>query len=576
MGWSPMIRFLPLVGLGAAVAALSSGGCSEKDERLQEGLDAGGPKPDADTTTENRPPECGTNEDRYIEEGQTLSFPFRATDPNGDHLIYSSAGLPRGASLDSSGLFTWKPEPGQVGEYTVPFEASDGQAVANCEVTIHVSQKEPTEEFPPTCENEEEITDDFFIERVSIGSAGEQGNGWSDFPSISDCGRYVAFRSEASNLVPADTNGVHDVFVRDRITGTTIRVSEGTGEIQGNDYSGQPFISGNGRFVSFYSRATNLVEPPTLGYSHVYVKDLLSGALTLASVGDEGRADGSSGSPIIFNNSPMTYDGSAVAFYSEATNLSPLGVEEDFVWPDIFVRDLENGVTIFASAVSGELPGHYYDEAAISGDGRFVAFTQYHNSPPPGVPSRRVLVRDRSLATTELISRNMAGASAEGFSPAISADGRFVTFTSQAPNIVPDDTNGEWDVFVYDREVATMERVSVSSDEEQANGTSNGDASASISADGRFVAFGSWASNLVPGDTNGGADVFVRDREAGTTVRVSLGPGGVQINGGCDTPSLSPDGRFVAFQCSDQPFVSGDTNSAPDVFVVGLDYFFSP
>lgn len=149
--------------------------------------------------------------------------------------------------------------------------------------------------------------------------------------------------------------------------------------------------------------------------------------------------------------------------------------------------------------------------------------------------------------------------------PVISADGRFVAFQSDAPNLVPDDTNGTYDVFVHDRRTRATQRVSVSSAGAQAVGGESGNAA--ISADGRFVAFWSGAANLVAADTNNAQDVFIRDRQSNTTVRASVTSSGAQTSGGCGPPSIGGDGRFVAFTCFGNDLVSGDTNGAPDVFV---------
>ena len=149
--------------------------------------------------------------------------------------------------------------------------------------------------------------------------------------------------------------------------------------------------------------------------------------------------------------------------------------------------------------------------------------------------------------------------------PSISADGRFVAFGSEATNLVPDDTNGKSDIFVHDRETGQTTRISVASDGSQADGVQSG--GSSISADGRFVAFASYATNLVPGDNNDKADIFVHDRETGQTTRVSVAGDGSQGNGGSFYPSLSADGRFLAFTSSSTNLVSGDTNEKSDIFV---------
>src|SRR6266446_1314542 len=212
--------------------------------------------------------------------------------------------------------------------------------------------------------------------------------------------------------------------------------------------------------------------------------------------------------------------------------------------------------------------------SALSADGRFVAFdsaaTDLVAGDTNGVSD--VFVHDRQTGATERVSVASGGAQGNAssgligfaFPPALSADGRFVAFVSYATNLVPGDTNGATDVFVHDRQTGMTERVSVASDGTQANNASSYPA---LSADGRFVAFQSDATNLVAGDTNGATDVFVHDRQTGTTERVSVASGGTQGNGFSAGPALSADGRFVAFHDTATNLVAGDTNGASDVFV---------
>jgi Tol biopolymer transport system component len=171
-----------------------------------------------------------------------------------------------------------------------------------------------------------------------------------------------------------------------------------------------------------------------------------------------------------------------------------------------------------------------------------------------------------SPGTTTRVSVASNGAQGNGdsFSSSISADGRYVAFHSIASNLVSGDTNGAWDVFVHDRQSGQTTRVSAASNGAQGNGDSE---SPSISADGRYVAFSSDASNLVSGDTNGAWDVFVHDRQSGQTTRVSAASNGAQGNGDSESPSISADGRYVAFSSDASNLVSGDTNGAWDVFV---------
>src|SRR5205814_1263965 len=196
-----------------------------------------------------------------------------------------------------------------------------------------------------------------------------------------------------------------------------------------------------------------------------------------------------------------------------------------------------------------------------SADGRFVAFAAWARNLAPGDTNGfgDVFVHDRGTGVTERLSVDGAGTEANDtiHQPAISADGRFVAFVSAATNLVPGDTNGLSDVFVHDRRTRRTERVSVDSAGTQADGAS---ASPALSADGRFVAFSSSATNLVPGDTNGQADVFVHDRRTGTTERVSVDSAGTGANGWSERPSISADGRFVAFCSYATNLVPRDTN----------------
>ena len=178
-----------------------------------------------------------------------------------------------------------------------------------------------------------------------------------------------------------------------------------------------------------------------------------------------------------------------------------------------------------------------------------------------------LFVRDRLLATTTRVNVSSAGAEANGPTewPWISANGQFVTFSSAASNLVPGDTNSTWDIFVRDLAAGTTERVSVSSAGVQGNGGSLDPSS--ISADGRFVAFESYATNFAPGDDNFNTDIFVRDRMTGETTRASVSSSGAGANNGSFSVSISADGRHVAFSSFATNLVANDTNFKQDLFV---------
>jgi Tol biopolymer transport system component len=324
---------------------------------------------------------------------------------------------------------------------------------------------------------------------VSVSSVGDAGNADSDHPSVSTDGRLVVFSSDASNLVPNDSNDVRDVFVHDRAAGTTTRVSlTGTGQ-QSPKGSDEPAISADGRFVAFTAEA-GLVPGDVNQKGDVYV----------VSVTQSGFFAASGGSPSI------SADGRFLSFWS--------------TFP------------------------------VVAGDSNGVS---------------DIFVRDRQLATTVRVSVDSLGTegNADSFqTSAISADGRFVAFESRASNLVASDNNHRADVFVHDLQTGVTDRVSVRTNGNEGNLDSY---APSISADGRHVAFFSAASNLVAGDKNGGWDCFVRDRQAGTTLRVSVGSGGSGATGGF-SPSISADGRYVAFESSDQ-LTPMDLDFDTDIYV---------
>jgi Tol biopolymer transport system component len=398
-------------------------------------------------------------------------------------------------------------------------------------------------------------------ERVSVDSAGIQGSASSFTPSISADGRFVAFASRATNLVPGDTNTSDDVFVHDRQTGTTERVSVDSAGTEGNGPSVDPAISADGRFVAFISIATNLVPGGTSGRWHVFVRDRQTGITEQVSVDSAGNQGDWSYDPAI------SADGRFVAFQSYATNLVPGDTNGA---GDVFVHDRQTRTTERLSVDSAGTGGNGLSvNPSISADGRFVVFYSYATNLVPGDTNGAgdVFVHDRQTGTTERVSVDSAGTQGNSNSdrPSISADGRFVAFSSSATNLAPGDTGGQVDLFVHDRQTRTTERASVDSAGNQGNEWSIGPPA--LSADGRFVAFLSLATNLVPGDSNGWMNVFVRDRQARTTERVSVDGAGTEGNESSDAPSISADGRFVAFTSAAFNLVPGDTNWSADVFV---------
>ncbi len=401
--------------------------------------------------------------------------------------------------------------------------------------------------------------------RVSVDSSGNQGNNYSAAPSISADGRYVAFASDASNLVPDDTNRASDIFVRDLQTGTTRRVSLDSSGIQGNGQSFNASITADGRYVAFESSASNLVSGDTNGETDIFVRDLQTNTTRRVSLDSSGIQSND-----FSDLAEISADGRYVAFESQASNLVSGDTNGE---TDIFVRDLQTNTTTGVSVDSSGIPGNNVSgEPSISADGRFVGFLSYASNLVPDDTNYTgdIFVRDLQLGTTRRVSVDSSGNQGNNYSGAylsISADGRYVAFSSTASNLVPGDTNGREDVFVRDLQTNTTRRVSLDSSGNQGN---NYSASPSISADGRYVAFLSDASNLVPDDTNVSRDVFLRDLQTNTTRRVSLDSSGIQSNGDSYGLSISADGRYVAFYSAASNLVPDDTNGAFDVFVTDI------
>jgi Tol biopolymer transport system component len=338
--------------------------------------------------------------------------------------------------------------------------------------------------------------------RISVRRDGTPA-GQSSRPVVSRTGRYVVFQARG-RLVPRDTNHELDVYVRDLREHTIRRVSVSTSGRQGDDFSGGPSISADGRFVAFHSHATTLVRGDHNRATDVFVRDLRHGVTRRVSVSSKEVAGNDASGGAISSN------GRYVAIVSAASNLVR-GDTNGLL--DVFVRDLRAGTTRRVSvATDGAQTGGTGDsmDASISGDGRLIAFTSLDRGLAPGDTSNTwdVFVHNRVTGVTKPISEIGGIGQGNSSSPDISADGRYVAFASRGTQLVPDDTNDALDVFVRDRVTGAIVRASLSV---TGGEVSDGGGEPVISADGRYVAFGSSAPDLVPGDTNGKADVFLRD-----------------------------------------------------------------
>lgn len=349
------------------------------------------------------------------------------------------------------------------------------------------------------------------IERISVDQGGGDANGSSSFPAVSASGRYVAWDSAAADLVPFDGNGDDDVFVRDRKTGETFRVSVSSAGTEGNEESENAAISANGRVIAFDSDADNLVADDLNEATDIFVHDRKTGETTRVSVSTEGaEADGFSFNPAISAN------GRYVAFRSSAINL----VEADGNGSDdVFLHDLKTGATVCASV----------DDAGV----------------PQGLCAGRV---------------------------ALNANGRYLLFNSTSPDLVADDTNGDdvMDSFVFDRVTGVVERVTLGPDDVQAEDPVGGGIfthTTALSANGRYAIFPSAAVNLVEGGTAGPQQIYVRDRKKHITLLMSVGPAGDEGADDSTEAAVSANGRTIGFLSDAGNLVDDDVLGFRDVFV---------
>lgn len=407
----------------------------------------------------------------------------------------------------------------------------------------------------------------------SRNTAGDIADGFSftggnlDSMAISADGRYVVFASAATNLVPNDNNGQNDIFLRDRLLGTTVRVNVGPGGVEANQVSANPTISRDGRYIAYESAATNLVSTATNGVYHIFRYDTLAKTTAHVSRSTAGtQGNGSSTYAAISN------DGRFIAFKSLATNL----VSGDTnARSDVFRRDVTSNITIRVSVTNAGAQGNQTETREqgpdISGDGRYVLFRSNATNLVSGDTNtfHDLFVRDVTGATTKRVSVTNSGAQANSpsYMGRISNDGRYVVFSSLATNLVTGDTNIAEDVFVRDRTANTTTRVSVSSSGAQTPTGELGSYKPSISDDGRYVVFTSYAGNLVANDTNGTADTFMRDRTANTTERVSIGNEGQQGDDYQNQGVISGNGLFVGFASASSNLVVDGYNGLTQAFV---------
>jgi len=396
-------------------------------------------------------------------------------------------------------------------------------------------------------------------------------------PWISGDGRWVAFDSDSHDLVSDDISRVRNIFVYDRDNRTVELVSKAPGGRPADGDSQRPTVSGDGRYVAYWSAADNLVDGDTNRVTDCFVTDRQTHRTVRVDVGaDDVQANGACARPVISG------DGRLVAFESSATNLGGTSVvpkpldRNRTAGRNIFVRDVVAGTTTCVSLADDGTPGTALPNGrtgesvrpSISADGRWIAFQSNAALDPDDKNGKTdVYVRDMAGHGTNRISVGPGGVDGDGgsYSPSVSADGRYVAYWSNASNLVAGDTNRTADIFLFDRRDGSTVRISVSDRGVQGDGLSS---DPSISPDGRYVTFWSAADNLVAGDTNGKRDIFLADRAHGTLMRVSVADDGTQGDGDSYSPSVSGGGGVVAFDSVARTLVPDDRKvKGSDVFL---------
>jgi Tol biopolymer transport system component len=552
--------------------------------------------------------------------GANVALSIQAVDPESRPLRLAHQGLPPGASLtpaagttNASGAtvtFNWTPTASQAGQSfpVIVLFTDDGGLQTQCAFALTVATGPPDFDLVsvktggsgsgnagsanPALSADGNLVvfasdagdlvagdangkTDIFLrnrtgrttERISVNASGASANGDSRNPVISADGRYVAFQSSAADLVGGDNNGRIDVFVRDRTLGQTVLVSVdngGNNSGAGNSYS--PQFTADGRKVAFASTADNLVTNDSNGTADAFVRDLTAGTTLLASVNTNGFSGNAISAP------PMiTPDGRYVAFLSAAGDL--VGNDTNGL-NDAYRRDLMSGITELVSvSTSGQAGNRLSFHPVISGNGMRVAFaTQATDltATPDDNNVTDVYLRDFGSNATVLVSKvpggSAAGQSASG-TPVFSADGTHLLFISIATDLTGNDTNGKQDVFLWSAATDANELISVNLAGNAPGNGFSGITAASMSGDLSQIVFFSEASDVASGDTNGAADIFLRNRTENITTLISR-PADSPLagNGANFSPFISSNGATVVFSSDATNLAANDTNGATDIF----------
>ncbi len=466
-------------------------------------------------------------------------------------------------SITANGVFAISPGPAQEGDFFTLTATRLGAQPVTSEFSENIEvDPTPATEIVSVSSLEEPSDGNSFNDDHAGPVVGNIGN-----RTISDSGRFVVFHSEATNLVPGDTNGGSDIFLRDRMAGTTERVNVDSAENEAADgfgfFNGSASISADGRWIAFCSSATNLVSGDGNHNPDIFLRDRESG--TTIAVTDPTEQPG-----MIFKGGgfdcSISADGNVVAFVTVrgGGHIPPgTGDYNLLAW----TRSTGQFEDITVGQAVGSTSLHI--QPRLSGDGRYVIFGTNAQMFPAGADnSPGIYLRDRQTGTLERINRKTDGTTiGAGGGVAISGNGRYVAFTTPFAGD-PADSNGQNDIYVRDRQAGTLTWASLPpTGGFPAPNQNLGCALPSLSGDGRYLAFQGPGNYVSPeGATFLVREIFVRDFQRGLTALVSLGAAG-DVAGDCRFPILTADGRQVAFDSPANNLTPGDTNNMIDVFV---------
>lgn len=401
---------------------------------------------------------------------------------------------------------------------------------------------------------------------IILDGNGNQVNPGGIHRDISGDGLLVSFHSTADDLVDNDFKGNDDAFIRDiQNSKTTLALPFAVAGLELVNPPDLSSASANGRFVTLKGINSGLSYGDSNSQSQITMLDRQSGSYTLVTRGYPGHFSTAGVSISDMRTPAPVSNNGLVAFMSYATNL----VETGATGQDLYLYDTQTDtMTVLTGLV---VENKSLTQFAMSADGQYLTFASVNDSLAAGDANSffDIYLYNTQTAQFTLLSVDsnevIGGANASSYNPAISEDGNFVIFESDASNLVAGDNNGVRDIFVRDIQAGQTFLVSKNSDSEAGNNSSTFPV---ISTGGRYASFVSVASNLVASDTNAQGDIFVHDRQTGITTRVSVDSQGTQTSGAIlNGPSISPDGRFVVFTSAATNLVDGDTNGHRDVFI---------